>query len=137
MRKTTRTHQPKTKKKNFQAFQQNGEEQKKKTTFDDLLPLFDSRSPELDGVGVVGIFGCGSGSPLAAGDTAEESENLAAESAAIDGDASSWDPGTYTQRFLPKAIFAFLHLLPIFPKDPISSKKKPKEKAPLFAQNGF
>lgn len=62
---------------------------KKETTFDDLLPLFDSRSPELDGVGVVGIFGGGSSSPLAAGDTAEESENLAAESAAIDGDASS------------------------------------------------
>lgn len=60
---------------------------------EDLLPVFDSRSPALDGVGVNGVFGGESEYLVVAGEVVETSENLPWLSPS-DGDASSWDLGT-------------------------------------------
>lgn len=85
-----------------------------KYTLEDLVPCFDSRRPEDDGVGVVGIAGWQSELRdwgESDGESKTASEYLLPTS--MDGDESSRVCGTYTQRFNPRASLAFLHLLPI------------------------
>lgn len=63
------------------------------------------------------------------GDSKATLDSLSVESVADGGGDSSRVLGTYTQRFKPKASFAFLHLLPIFH---FQNEKKMK---PLFLQD--
>jgi len=95
----------------------------------DLLPDLERRRPPEVGVGVVGMSAPG---PLAlpwsavgvvlALVAAEVDEEAAGETSAaveepVDGGPSSSVRGTYTQRFNPSDIFAFLHLLSIDPRN--------------------
>lgn len=80
-------------------------------TLEDLLPLLDNLKPWEDGVGVMGRWHVSQST----GGSKAASDSLSDESTADGGGGeSSKVLGTNTQRFKPKASFAFLHLLPIF-----------------------
>ena len=95
----------------------------------DLLPDLERRRPAEVGVGVVGMSAPG---PLAlpwsavgvvlALVAADEEEAAGETSAAVEEPVDGGPPssssvrGTYTQRFSPSDIFAFLHLLSIDPR---------------------
>ena len=70
---------------------------------EDLDPVKDKRSPEEEGVGVVGRR-------LEPWPVGRETES---ESLAVDEEESSRVWGTKRQVFTPRASFTFLHLLPI------------------------
>ena len=86
---------------------------------EDLLELLESLRPCEEGVGVVGQCAGESSAasesrsavalkPLLSAKEEEQQEEEEEE------EESSRVFGTYKHRFIPKAIFAFLHLLPIF-----------------------
>lgn len=83
----------------------------KTRTLDDLLACLGKRSPEEDGEGVIGRWE--SDMRPSTGEVVGESKEASETLVPAAGEASSDVLGTYKQLFKPKAILAFLHLLPI------------------------